>query len=419
MNKEDFPIFKNIPNLVYLDNASTSQTPDKVLDAMNYYYTHHKSNIDRGLYKIEQDSSLKYEEARKKVATFVNVENDEVIFTSGSTDASNKLVLLLEKYFKNLENKGKLNTDTKNEILILNTTHNSDLIPLQEYAKRNNLKIKIEDIENILENITERTFIVSAQLVSNVTGKIFEFKNIFLKAKEMHAFSVCDITAAAGHIAIDLKDLGCDAAYFSAHKMCGPTGVGALFIKREYTRNMEPVFFGGNMVSRVVNNNFSNNEYRSDIKLFESGTQNIAGVIGLAAATDYLQDKSYGLGLENIFDHNQKLLKYFYESLEKEENKDVKNSIEIYSEKDLEKNIGIISFNIKNNKGDAIHAHDVAQILAGDNICVRSGKHCADLFLQESNIVASTRISFYFYDTEQDIDLFFISLKKVIQKFKV
>ncbi len=429
MHKEDFQIFENFKNnlgnkigadLVYLDNFSTSQIPNQVLESMNQYYTNHKSNIDRGLYSLEEVSTQKYEEARKKLANFINVSDDEIIFTSGATDSSNKLVMMIEKHLAKYPDLYK----TKNEILILNTTHNSDLIPLQEYSKRNNLEVRILNINNILENISEKTLIVSTQAVSNVTGEIFNLKSIFAKAKEVHAFSICDMTSAVGHMKIDVKDLDCDAAYFSAHKMCGPTGVGALFIKREYTRSMEPVFFGGNMVSKVnINNENKNNEYRSDVKLFEAGTQNIAGVIGFGAACDYLNI----IGLDNIYEHNQELFKYFYQSLEKEENINVKNNLRIISQSNnlignfikLEKNIGIITFEIKNKEGVSIHAHDAAQILADDNVCVRSGKHCADLLLQEIGVVASTRVSFYFYNTKEDIDQLFISVKKVLQKFKI
>ena len=429
MHREDFQIFENFKNnpgnktgdaLVYLDNFSTSQIPNQVLNSMNQYYTNHKSNIDRGLYSLEEISTQKYEEARKKIANFINVSDDEIIFTSGATDSSNKLVMMIEKHLAKYPDLYK----TKNEILILNTTHNSDLIPLQEYAKRNNLEVRILNINNILENISGKTLIVSTQAVSNVTGEIFDLKSIFAKAKEVHAFSICDMTSAVGHMKIDVKDLDCDAAYFSAHKMCGPTGVGALFIKREYTRSMEPVFFGGNMVSKVnINNENKNNEYRSDVKLFEAGTQNIAGVIGFGAACDYLNS----IGLDNIYEHNQELFKYFYQSLEKEENINVKNNLRIISQSNnlignfikLEKNIGIVTFEIKNKEGVSIHAHDAAQILADDNVCVRSGKHCADLLLQEIGVVASTRVSFYFYNTTEDIDQLFISLDKVLQKFKI
>lgn len=414
MNKEDFQIFDNYKketgeNLVYFDNASTSQTPHQVLDVMNYYYTNHKTNIDRGLYKIEEISTSKYEEARKKIANFLNVENDEVIFTGGATDSSNKLMTLIEKHLAKYPDLYK----TKNEILVSVNTHHSEFLPLQEYAKRNNLTIKIlNNLEELEKEITEKTLLASLQLVSNVTGLILkkeDVKKIVVKCKESHAFSILDISAGAGHININLKDLDCDAAYFSSHKMCGPSGAGVLFLKRLYSRDMLPIYVGGGMVG-VVNELESN--YRSDIKAFEAGTQNIPAVIGFAAAVDYLEK----IGLDNIYNHNQELLKYFHEKLKQEENR---NNIKIYSKENLENNIGIISFNIKNNSGELIHAHDVAQILADNNICVRSGHHCAALLMKKLEVSAVTRLSFYFYNTKEDIDLFFIAIKKVIDKFSI
>lgn len=415
MNREDFKIFKNYEKknsakLVYFDNASTSQIPNQVVESMNDYYTNHKSNIDRGLYKIEEISTEKYEVSRKKVASFLSVENDEVVFTAGATDSSNKLMLLTEKHLSKYPELYK----TKNEILVSVSTHHSELLPLQEYAKRNNLIIKIlNNLEEFEKEITEKTLLVSMQLVSNVTGLILKkesVKDIIAKCKAVHAFSVLDISAAVGHMNVNLKDLDCDAAYFSAHKMCGPSGVGVLFIKRVYSRDMLPIYVGGGMVGEVHQLESS---YRSDVKAFEAGTQNIPGVIGFTTAVDYLDS----IGLENIYKHNQKLLKYFYEKLENsklESGEKIKNKIKIYSEKNLENNIGIISFAV-----DDVHAHDVAQILADNNVCVRSGHHCAALLMKKLEVSSLTRASFYFYNTEEDIDLFFIALEKVINKFKI
>lgn len=423
MHKEDFEIFENYKNnpknklgsdLVYLDNSSTSQTPKKVIDAINYYYTNHKSNIDRGLYSLEETSTLKYEESRNTFAKFLNINNDEVIFTSGATDSSNKLVLIMEKNLAKYPDLYK----TKNQIFLLKETHSSEILPLQEYAFRNNLNIKIfENIEELENEISENTLIVSVPLVSNVTGEIFEVKSVFEKCKSVNAFSICDATSGAGHMILDIKNISCDAAYFSLHKMCGPNGVGVLYLKREYSRDMENIFVGGGTVSEYKENK---SLYRNDIKYFESGTQNIEGVIAAKVALDYLEN----IGLENIKNHNQELLKYFYESLEKEENIKIKNNLEIYSKYispvgDFTKsNIGIISFNIK-----GVHSHDTAQILADDNVCVRSGHNCAQVLMkylkEKYNISSVVRASFYFYNTKEDIDQLFISLQKVLQKFSI
>jgi cysteine desulfurase/selenocysteine lyase len=429
MHKEDFIIFENFKNnpdnksgsdLVYLDNASTSQTPTQVLSAISYYYTNHKSNIDRGLYTLEETSTQKYEETRKAFAKFLNVDSSEIIFTSGATDSSNKLVLIMEKHLAKYPDLYK----TKNQIFLLKETHSSELLPLQEYAHRNKLEIKIFNNLQELENeISENTLIVSLPLVSNVTGEIFEVKSVFEKCKSVNAFSICDATSAAGHMKLDLKNISCDAAYFSLHKMCGPNGVGVLYLKREYSRDMENIFVGGGTVSEYKENK---SLYRSDVKYFETGTQNIEGVIASKIALDYLEN----IGLENIKNHNQELLKYFYESLEKEENIKIKNNLETYSkdinsentfdklEKNENKNIGIISFNIK-----GVHSHDTAQILADDNVCVRSGHNCAQVLMkylkEKYNVISVVRASFYFYNTKEDVDKLFISLNKVMQKFKL
>lgn len=424
MNREDFQIFENYKNnpvgdsaesetgcdLVYFDNASTSQTPNQVVNKLVEFYTKHKSNIDRGLYKIEEKSTLLYEESRKVVAKFLNVGDDEIIFTSGATDSSNKLMGILENNFKE-------KSENKSEILLLKETHNAEYIPVFNFAKNNNKTIKILDnIDELIVNISENTLLVSISLVSNVTGEIFDITNLSKICNEKNITLILDVTSAAGHMKLDLSELGCDAAYFSAHKMCGPSGVGVLFIKRKYTRNINPSFVGGGIVSKVSEGEIN---YRSDIKLFEAGTQNIPGVIAFAEAIKYLKN----IGLESIYNHNQELLRYFYEKLEQEKigekdnEKDFKNYLEIYSENDITKNIGIISFNLKNKVGEIIHAHDAAQILANSHICVRSGKHCADIFMNRNNINSSVRVSFYLYNTKEEIDYFFEVVKEIIKKF--
>lgn len=415
MNRADFKIFENYKNetgndLVYFDNASTSQIPNIVVDRLVEYYTKHKSNIDRGLYSIEEKSTLLYEETRKVVVKFLNVNDDEIIFTSGATDSSNKLMGILENNFKE-------KYENKNEILLLKETHNAEYLPIFNFAKNNNKTIKILDnINELMINISENTLFVSISLVSNVTGEIFDITNLSKICNQKNIILILDITSAAGHMSLNLKDLGCDAAYFSAHKMCGSSGVGVLFIKRKYTRNINPNFVGGGIVSKVSEEEIN---YRSDIKLFEAGTQNIPAVIAFAEAIKYLEN----IKLESIYNHNQELLRYFYQKLEQEKigekdnEKDLKNYLEIYSENDITKNIGIISFNLKNERGEIVHAHDVAQILADNHVCVRSGKHCADIFMNRNNINSSVRVSFYLYNTKPEIDYFFEVIKEIIKKF--
>ena len=267
---------------------------------------------------------------------------------------------------------------------------------------------------------------------SNVTGEIFDVKKIFAKAKsfklknpknEEEIFTICDMTASAGHIKINVEELCCDAAYFSAHKMCGPTGVGILYIKRNLMREMYPATFGGGMVSEVLSDSST---YRSDIKRFEAGTPNIAGAIGYGAAVDYINN----LDIEKIREHTKNILKYAVEELTKLEDRGV---VKIFTEKNFEKNIGIISFevykkadlrnkNYKNsdetsNKNLTIHPHDVAQILADNNIAVRSGHHCAALLMDHLAVTSLTRASFYFYNTKKDVDALIQNIIKTQEVF--
>lgn len=425
MNKEDFKIFENYKKenidsknneLIYLDSAASSLTPDIVVEKMNEYYFNYRSNIDRGLYKNATRATGEYDEVRKKVAKFFGAEDTEIIWTASATDGSNKLMYMLDGYLKNKIASGK------NEIVVSEVAHHSDVVALQEFAKRNNLEIKTG-----FENINEKTLIVSHMLVSNVTGEIFDVKNIFTKSKEVDAFTICDITSAAGHIDVNLHELDMDAAYFSAHKMCGPTGVGVLYIKNKYLNFMSPSTFGGGMVFEV---NLEKSNYRSDIKKHEAGTANIAGVIGFGEAINYLEN----IGIKNIENHVKDLMIYAFEKLQKLEDE---NKIKIFFEenekiegnkyKNLEEkvnnNVGIISFEVYKNEeeGDVgrkiIHPHDVAQILADNGVAVRSGHHCAQLLMKKFCVPALTRASIYFYNDKNDIDKLIVGIEKVFKVF--
>lgn len=445
MYKQDFQIFNNYINakdnaghfsMIYLDTAASSLTPDYVVNKMNEYYFDYRSNIDRGLYASATKATFEYEESRKKIVKFINASNDEIIFTSSSTDSSNKLVMMLESYLKEtgLINK---NGDTegvaieRKEILVSAYSHHSDLVPLQELAQNNNLNIILcTDEQDFINKISENTILISCVHASNVTGQIFDIKSIFAKAIEIskNIFTICDMTASAGHINVGIKDIDCDAAYFGAHKMCGPTGVGALYIKRKLMRNMFPATFGGGMVSEVLD---ESSTFRSDIKRFEAGTGNIAGVIGFGAAVDYInnlaketEEKKSDLenkkdrkeieenqsGLEIIRNHTKEILDYALSELSKLEESGL---IKLFTERNTENNIGIISFEVYKKNGGVIHPHDVAQILADNHVAVRSGHHCAAPLMRKLNVTALTRASFYFYNTKDDVDALIINLKKV------
>lgn len=394
MHKEDFSIFDNYKakhgtDLVFLDTAASSLTPDCVVDAMSEYYLNYRSNIDRGLYPSAVTATEKYTNAREVVAKFFHCNSDEVIFTSGSTDASNKMVRMLEQKI----------TKDKTNIIASKWAHHSDLVPLQELAKRADLGIVlVSDEAECIEKINENTFLVSWPLASNVTGNIFDIKTIAEAVHKVGAYMISDITAAAGHIGIDLHDIGVDAAYMSAHKMCGPTGVGALYMQRELLRDIQPVTFGGGMVWEVGE---QTSTYRSDVRVHESGTAGIAEVIGFAAAVEYINEN-------NILDENKEIksvVEYALAELAKIEGANV------YGKN--ENNIGIVSFNVND-----IHPHDIAEVLGRHHIAMRAGHHCAQIAMKTLSVPATCRVSFYFYNNNSDVDAFMIALKDAISILK-
>lgn len=394
MYRQDFSIFDNYKakhgaDLVYLDTAASSLTPDCVVEAMSEYYLNYRSNIDRGLYPSAITATEKYNSARESVAKFFHINHDEVIFTSGSTDASNKLMRMLEQKV----------TRNKTQIIASKWAHHSDLVPLQELAKRNVLEmLLVNDEAECIENISDKTFIVSMPLASNVTGNIFDIKSVAAATHNAGAYMISDITAAAGHIDIDLHDVNLDAAYMSAHKMCGPTGAGMLYVKRDLLRDIQPVTFGGGMVWEVNENTTT---YRSDVRVHESGTAGIAEVIGFAAAIEYINKK-------DILNENKKtdgVVKYALEKLSEIE------GVNIYSKN--ENNIGIISFNIQD-----IHPHDIAEVLGRYHVAMRAGHHCAQIAMKTLDVPATCRVSFYFYNTNADVDSFISALKEVVKILK-
>ncbi len=419
--KKDFKIFENYKNknnsvLTYLDTAASSLTPKIVTDKLLEYYEEYRSNIDRGLYKTAIDATSEYDAVREKTAKFIGAETEDIIFNSGSTAASNMLINLIEKHMSDYREAGNDNLYLeKDEMLVSVYAHHSDLVPLQEYAKRNNLKIKmispddkVESKENshkymekFINSINEKTLLVSHPLVSNITGEIFDIKKISEEVKKVKAFLVSDMTSAAGHIQIDVKSLGIHAGYFSSHKMCGPTGVGVLYLDRNYSRTMSPVNFGGGMVWEVSD---ESSTYRSDVKVFEAGTASIADVIAFGAAIDYCD----AIGILNIHEYVKGIVSYAKEEFIK----NFEGKIKVYGA-ETEVNAGIISFEVT-----GIHPHDIAEVLARDSVCVRAGHHCAQPLMRHYAVSALSRVSFYIYNDKTDVDILMNSLKKVFEVFK-
>ncbi|MEK7568492.1 MAG: cysteine desulfurase [Patescibacteria group bacterium] len=425
--KKDFPIFYEGPPfvnlrrtalrkpLVYLDNAATSQTPRVVLDAMEAYYTDFRANIHRGSYEEGEMASAAYEEARGKVARFIGADPREVIFTSGATASSNMLVSMLEH---SISGSSDLPQEGQNflrylksgdEIVTTVMEHHASLIPLQALAKRQGLTLKHLPLGKdsltidhaVLEKlITEKTKIVSVMLASNVTGAVNDVARIAECAHKVGALVICDATAAVGHMPVDVKKLSVDFLYFSGHKMCGPTGTGMLWGRGELLEKLEPSVYGGGIVDEVT---LEKATWRGVPARFEAGTPNIAGAIGLGVAVEYLEK----IGLTNIQEHSAMLVNEAIKQLEKI------SGVTVYAECDVQ-NVGVVSFVV-----DGVHSHDVAEILGREGVAVRAGHHCAMPFITALGVPATTRASFYLYNTMSDIDALVRGIKKAQEVFGV
>lgn len=377
----------------YLDAAATSLTPQAVLDAEIEYYTHTRANVHRGLFQEAVEATELYEGARKKIAKFINADAREIIFTSGATEASNMLIRMIEESL--------LHTDEQRDIVTTVMEHHASLIPIQQFAYRKNVPLRFIPMKGVgldyakaEELITSKTALVSVVLASNVTGVINDISRIALLAHRHGALLVVDATAAMGHILVDVQKLGCDALYFSGHKMLAPTGIGALWAKYALLEKLSPSIFGGHMIARVEENSSSWAEIPAR---FEAGTKNISGAIGLGVAIDYLT----AIGIEHIHAHVKDLVAYTVTKLEEIE------GVRVFAERRAERNIGIVSFTC-----DFAHPHDIAEVLARDNIAVRPGHHCAIPLHTAFGVSATTRASFHIYNTKEDIDALVDGIKK-------
>ena len=393
--KSDFPIFNN-SDLIYLDNASTSQKPQAVLDAINSVYTKSNANVHRALYSLGTEATEKYEDSRKKIANFIGAHSEkEIIFTSGATESLNLLAYSLSS-----------DLGPEDEILISEMEHHSNIIPWQQLAKRTGAKIQYIPItidgeldlseENNLFN--SNTKIVSITHVSNVLGTINPIKKISSMAHQYGAVLIIDGAQGAAHKKINVKDLGCDFYAFSGHKMLGPTGSGVLWGKLNLLDHMEPFMSGGEMIDKVTMTSATWNEVPYK---FEAGTPNFIQAIGLGAAVEYLES----IGMDQITDHEKELTSYALNKLQ------TINNIKIHGSGN--NRIGVVSFNIEN-----IHPHDLAQFLNEYNIALRVGHHCAQPLLSKLNETSTARLSTYLYNDEQDIDKLCSALQEIIGYFK-
>lgn len=399
--KKLFPILNQEVNghpLVYLDSAATSQKPVSVIEAMETYYRQYNSNVHRGVHTLGTKATDQYEGAREKVRAFIKASStEEVIFTRGTTTALNTIAYSY----------GRANVQQDDEIVITPMEHHSNIIPWQQLAKATGAKLKYlpmqEDgtlaLDEIKKHITSKTKIVAITHVSNVLGVVNPIKEIAKIAHDHGAVLVVDGAQSTPHMKIDVQELDCDFFTFSAHKMCGPTGIGVLYGKKHLLEEMEPVEFGGEMIDFV-------GLYESTWKelpwKFEGGTPIIAGAIGLGAAIDFLEE----VGMDRILEHEHQLVAYALEKMS------AIDGLTIYGPKDPLNRAGLITFNL-----DDVHPHDAATVLDAEGIAVRAGHHCAQPLMKWLNVSSTARASFYLYNTETDIDRLAASLVKTKEYF--
>lgn len=379
--REDFPMLKK--DIIYFDNGATTLKPNILVDSLKDYYENYSANAHRGDYDISLKVDEMYENSRKIIKEFINAKKEsEIIFTSGATDALNKIIF---GYFKNI-------LKENDEILLTKAEHASNILPWFELKDELNLNINYiplnEDYEITLENvkktITKNTKVISIAHISNVVGDIRPIKEIIEYAHQNNILVIIDGAQSVPHIKVDVQDLDIDFLAFSAHKMCGPTGVGVLYGKEKLLNNTKPLIYGGGMNASFDYNGIR--MYKELPYLLEAGTPNIADVIAFGKVIEYLNN----IGIEKIEKIEQELKKYAIEQLEKNEN------LIIYNKKSKS---GIITLNYKD-----IFAQDLAIYLNKYNICVRAGNHCAKILKEEIKVKNTCRISLYFYNTKEEID---------------
>ncbi|MGO4529358.1 cysteine desulfurase [Paenibacillus sp. 2TAF8] len=384
--REQFPILHQEINghpLVYLDSAATSQKPRAVIDAVKHYYEYENSNVHRGVHTLGSRATDAYEGAREKVAKFINARRtQEIIFTRGTTTALN---LVASSY-------ARANCKEGDEIVLTQMEHHSNLIPWQQVAKETGATLKYIplqadghiELSDVEQTITSNTKIVAIAYVSNVMGLVHPVKQIAEIAHRNGAVIVVDGAQSTPHMKVDVQDLDCDFYALSGHKMCGPTGIGALYGKKALLESMEPIEFGGEMINDVglYDSNWKELPWK-----FEGGTPIIAGAVGLGAAIDFLEQ----IGMDEIAHHEGVLAAYATERLSEID------GLSIYGP--AKRHVGVVTFNL----GD-VHPHDVATVLDASGIAIRAGHHCCQPLMRWLEVSSTARASFYLYNNEQDVD---------------
>jgi cysteine desulfurase / selenocysteine lyase len=397
--KKEFPIFDQKVHghpFIYFDSASTAQVPQSVLDAMVRYYATFKANVGRGVYSFAEQATQEYEQVRAKVAKFIGAKNNEIVFTSGATESIN--LVARAWVFQHLQQ--------GDEILISAVEHHSNFLPWQQLALQKKLVLKIApvtdagiiDLKEFKKLLSVKTKFVSIVHTSNVTGGTNDVAALAKMAHDVGAKVLIDAAQSVAHQAIDVAKIDCDFLAFSGHKLFGPTGVGVLYVAQSMIDQMQMQQFGGGMVFSVDK---TDSEFKEFPHCFEVGTPNIAGVIGLGAAIDFVQKN---IDFEKLAKHETSLVQFLQQGLQSLPD------------------INILSFEPTNNAHSHLvafystthHAHDIAAHLDRFGIAVRAGHHCVQLFHKEKNINASVRVSFSVYNTEQEVEFFLKCLKRLL-----
>ena len=397
--RSDFPILQKKINghqIVYLDNAATSQKPQMVIDAVTDFYTQYNSNIHRAVYTFGEEATTLFEQARMKIARFINAEPSEVIFTQGTTAGIN---LVASTWAQKTIKKG-------DEILITQMEHHSNMLPWQQSALRQDAALKyipvtadgVLDYNALPSLLSKKTKLVAVVHVSNVLGTRNDIQHIIENAHSVGARVLIDAAQSAPHERIDVKKINCDFLVFSGHKMFGPTGIGILYIKKELHDQIPPYQFGGGMVYEA---DFFKATWQKSPQKFEAGTPPIAQAIGLGAAIDYMEKN---IAFDALKKHEAALCSQLIEGL-----MPLKKVTILGPREELKKSGHLVSFTVKD-----MHPHDVAAHLSKYGICVRAGNHCAQPLAKMLNISGSVRASFYLYNTAEEVEQLIKAIKKLL-----
>ena len=398
--REDFPALAQEINghpLVYFDNAATTHKPRAMLESVQKYYEHDNANVHRGIHELSNRATTAYEGARDRVAQFLNASTrEEIIFTRGTTESIN---LVASTW-------GVANLAAGDVILLTELEHHSNLVPWQLLAQRTGAQLRFIPItgdEGVLDQgnldaLLQGVKILSFTHISNALGTLNPVAELCEKAKTVGALTLVDAAQSAGHLPLDVHTLGCDFLAFSGHKLCGPTGIGVLYAKKELHSDLPPYQGGGEMISKVE---FQTSEFNIAPHKFEAGTPNIAGAVGLHAAMDYLD----GVGLEAICKHDFELACYAKERLAEFD------GIRIFGPE--QERGGLVSFVFSD-----VHALDLATMADQQGVAIRIGHHCTQPLHEKLGVPATARASFYFYNTLNEVDRFVEVIQKVIQQLK-